>query len=450
MNAETAENLAPIVAHTERKTTLTFLLVSGGRIVLLGAWFYATRLLANTIGPASFGVYMLSQNAIKILTGCVGDPLDMAVMREAPVLLRDDRPRALQLIRSAFWLRVVIAGLMLLSACAIPSLTSNVIFGSPELRGLAVLTVAGVLGDFLLRSGLGYFQVAESFGRFMAVDAVWQLGRVITAVALYMTHNLTAPTGIAMYVAAPYVCFAVAWFLLPRDVARPAPPHPGYVVEILQYTKWIVAGMAMAAAYERLDLIFLARFRGKYDVGIYGGAVLLASVPDFLNGILQTSLAPRVAPAFADGSFNKLQGWYLRYAVPFGVVAAAGAVLLGGWGIRTFFSAQYVESIPAFRILILSTLFNLVFTPLPAALVNFVAPRRVTVYTSVGLVWVAVGGLLIIPKYGATGAASVMLSARVAVGLLIIVQAQQLARKRGVATRSPLAAELPHHLEESV
>jgi O-antigen/teichoic acid export membrane protein len=430
----------------DRRAMMTLILVSGGRVLLLGSWFYATRLLANTIGPASFGVYVLAQNAIKILTGCIGDPLDIAVMREAPLLLRSQRPRALQLIRSAFWLRVLIAGAMLLLAAALPRLSSTLIFSSPDLRGLAVLTISGVLGDFLLRSGLGYFQVAEKFGRFMVVDAVWQLGRVVTAIALYLTHHLTAATGIAMYVAAPYVCFAVAWFLLPGDVARPAPPHRGDVGAILHYTKWIVAGMAMAAAYERLDVWFLARFRTDYDVGVYGGAVLLASIPDFLNGILQTSLAPRVAPAYADGTFNQLQRWYLRYAVPFGLLAAAGAMLLGGWAIRTFFSAQYADSVPAFRILVLSTLFNLVFTPLPAALVNFVAPARVTIYTSVGLIWVAAGGLIFIPKYGATGAAVVMLTARIAVGILIIAQAMRLARKPGFTHQTPLPANLPQEV----
>jgi O-antigen/teichoic acid export membrane protein len=440
---------APNRSH-DRGALVTLIWVTGGRVLLLGSWFYATRLLANTIGPASFGIYVLAQNAIKILAGCIGDPLDMAVMREAPLLLRTERPAALQLIRSAFWLRVLIATLILLLACALPRLASNIIFSSGDMRALAVLTICGVLGDFLLRSALGYFQVAEAFGRFMAVDAVWQLGRVITAVALYLTHHLTAFTGIAMYVAAPYVCFIVAWALLPRDVAKIAAPHKKDVVGILHYTKWIVAGMAMAAAYERLDVWLLARFRSDYAVGIYGGAVLLASIPDFLNGILQTSLAPRVAPAYADGTFNQLQRWYLRYAIPFGVVASAGAIFLGGWGVRTFFSAEYAGSIPAFKILVLSTLFNLVFTPLPAALLNFVAPARVTILTSVGLIWVAVGGLLVIPHYGATGAALVMLSARLVVGMLIIAQALRLARHPGVTHQTPLPADLPNHIEETV
>ncbi len=234
--------------------------------------------------------------------------------------------------------------------------------------------MAGVLGDFLLRSALGFFQVSEQFDRFLIVDAVWQLGRVVVVVALVMLHRLTAPAGIAVYVIAPYVAFAVAFWLLPTDVRRIAPPRDGPVAGILRYSGWIVAGLTMAAASDRLDVFVLEHFRGKFEVGIYAGAVFLASIPDFLDGIVQTVLAPRIAPAYADGTFNQLHLRYLRYAVPAGIFAGVLAISLSDWGIRHFFGASYSGCIPAFRILILGTLFNLVFTPLPAALVNFTAP----------------------------------------------------------------------------
>jgi O-antigen/teichoic acid export membrane protein len=416
------------MAAEQSRTFPQFLLVTGGRAVLLVAWFLATRLLAITLGPGGFGLYFLCQSAIRVLTGCIGDPLDMAVMREAPLLLRSDRTGALELIRSAFWLRVLIALALLLVATTVPSLASRAIFASPELRALAVLTIAGVLGDFLLRSALGYFQVSQQFNRFLAVDAVWQLGRVAVVVILAMLHRLTAPTGIALYVIAPYVSFLVAFPLLPRDVRQLAPPHNRHITGILKYSGWIVIGLAMAALSERLDVFILERYRGKLEVGIYGGAVFLASIPDFLDGILQTVLAPKVAPAYADGTFNKLQFRYLRYAIPLGLAAGVIAIALSNWGIHRFFNAAYAGSVPAFRILILSTLFNLVFTPMPAALVNFIAPKRMVIFTAIGLASVAAGSLLSISLYGAVGAASTMLAARVLVGVLIIGESIRLTR----------------------
>jgi O-antigen/teichoic acid export membrane protein len=419
---------SPSPVQAPPRAASTFFLVTGGRVVMLGAWFLATRLLATTLGPAGFGLYFLCQSAIRVLTGCIGDPLDMAVMREAPLLLRSDRNRALDLIRSAFWLRISIALVMLLLAAALPALTSRAIFASPEFRALAVLTIAGVLGDFLLRSALGFFQVSQQFNRFLVVDAVWQIGRVIVVVILAMLHKLTAPAGIALYVIAPYVAFLAAWPLLPRDVRRMAPPHDRHVTDILKYSSWIAIGLAMAALSERLDVFILRHFRGDVEVGIYGAAVFLASIPDFLDGIMQTVLAPTVPPAYADGTFNKLQFRYLKYAIPGGIIAGILAITLSRWGIRHFYNAAYVDCIPAFRILIIGTLFNLVFTPLPAALVNFVAPKRVVLFTAIGLIAVAAGSILSIPHYGAIGAAMTMLAARVIVGMLIVGQAYLLNR----------------------
>ena len=79
-----------------------------------------------------------------------------------------------------------------------------------------MLTAIGILGDLLLRSALGYFQVSESFGRFMAVNAVWQLGRAGAVVILFAGHVLTADTAIVLYVAAPFAAFIAAAAMLPR------------------------------------------------------------------------------------------------------------------------------------------------------------------------------------------------------------------------------------------
>jgi O-antigen/teichoic acid export membrane protein len=432
------------------RTFSQLLWVSAGRMALVGTWFVATILMGRVLGVVGFGLYVYCQTAIKIVTGCVGDPLDMAVMRQGPLLLKDNRPRALQLVRSAFWLRVLIGSLVLVAVILLPTLASRALFNRPDLHQLAMLTAGGVLGDFLLRSALGYFQIDEKFGRFMAVDSVWQGGRVVVVLVLVMRHMLTPTSAVGLYVAMPYVAFAVAWILLPSDVRQVAPPHRRDVTDILHYSKWIVTGMAMAAAYERLDVILLSHFKGDYELGIYAGALTWAVVPDFVNGILQTVLAPKIAPAYAAGTFNGLQKTYLKFAVPIGSAFAIFALPIAGWVLRTFMSSQYSASTNVYRILVLSTLFNTVFVPLPEALMNFLAPKRVTVYTAIGLIWVAVGGVILIPIYGAIGAAIVMLSARVIVGSIIMVQAHRIAGSHREIELVPLVTELPGHLEEPV
>ena len=410
------------------RTLSQIIWVSIGRFFLVGTWFAATILIGRVLGVVGFGIYVYCQTAIKLVTGCVGDPLDMAVMRRAPLLLKENRPAALQLIRSAFWLRVLIGAVVLLAIVAVPPFASQHMFGRSDYQLLVILTAAGVLGDFLLRSALGFFQIGEQFRKFMAVDSVWQGGRVVAVLTLVLMHRLTPVSAVGLYVIIPYAAFVIALLILPNDVRRLVAPHAGEVAGILHYGKWIVIGMAMTAAYERLDILLLQHFKGEYAVGLYGAAMAWAVVPDFINGILQTVLAPKIAPAYAEGKFNAMQKSYLSGAIPVGVLFLAFALPIAGWVIRIFMSADFSAATNVYRILILSTVFNTVFTPLPEALMNFVAPKRVTFYSAIGLAWVAIAGVLLIPRYGPMGAAWVMLVARIIVGTLNMIRAHQLGR----------------------
>ena len=382
-------------------------------MVLLGAWFSATLVTARMLGPAAFGLYTLCQNAIRLFTGCFGEPLDMAVMRSAPLHLATDRPRALAVVRAAFWLRAGLGVLPIVPALLMPAVLSWLVFGETDKRLLALLTAIGMGGDLLLRSSLGFFQVSRRFGPFLLTDIVWQLGRSFVMVVLAVAGVLTAGWAVGIYIIAPYVAFSVAMFLLPGDVRTPRLPPRADVVAVLHYSKWMTAALAITAIYERLDVFLLQRFRGAHDVGVYAGALTLAVIPDFLSSAMQTVLAPRVAPAHAERAFGQLHRKYLRVAVPAGAVSLAIALLLAGPVLRGLLSNRFAEGVGVFRLLIIGTVVNIVLTPLPEALLNFVAPRRVLAINAVGLVIVAAGGWVFIPRDGVIGAAAVFLMARV-------------------------------------
>jgi O-antigen/teichoic acid export membrane protein len=134
-----------------------------------------------------------------------------------------------------------------------------------------------------------------------------------------------------------------------------------------------------------------------------------------------------------------MQKTYLKYAVPLGAASALVALLICGWVFRTFMSAAFAASANVYRILILSTLFNTVFVPLPEALMNFIAPKQVTICTALGLAWVGIGGFILIPLYGAIGAAILMLTARILVGTLLMTCAHRLAKtKQGQIPTPPV------------
>src|SRR5207237_6311628 len=84
-------------------------LVTAARVGMLALWFIATMIVARSLGPSSYGVYALCLTGIKIFTGIFGDALDLAILREVPLYLRDDRPRATHVMHVSLWLRVAIS-----------------------------------------------------------------------------------------------------------------------------------------------------------------------------------------------------------------------------------------------------------------------------------------------------------------------------------------------------
>ena len=71
------------------------------------------------------------------------------------------------------------------------------------------------------------------------------------------------------------------------------------------------------------------------------------------------------------------------------------------------------------------------FTPLPAALLSYIAPKKVALFTLTGLLMVAIGGLAIIPRYGVVGAAMVILITRLVIGTMIVLMVRKITGPSG-------------------
>ena len=126
--------------------------------------------------------------------------------------------------------------------------------------------------------------------------------------------------------------------------------------------------MMMAAVYERLD-VFCWGGTGRARGGDLRRRVALAMIPDFLNGAIQTVLTPRLCRP-CGGDIFELAAGVFEVRDSAWAAAAAGALLLGGPVLRMFLSSRFSESVEAFKVLVMATIFNTVFTPLSAAVVE--------------------------------------------------------------------------------
>lgn len=410
------------------------MVVFGGRVVFVGLSFLATSLVLRKLDDASVGAYWFCIAVAKIVTGCVSDSLDLVVLRSVPKDVGINRPKALDTLRASFWLRLFTVGLIALAVALFPRPLSELAFKRPDYTHLLWLTTAALAGEMLIRSAMGYFQSCLEFNRLILVDIIVQSSRFLGVAALLATGALSLPTALGAYLLAPFIAFAVAFYLLPADVRRPHAASLGEFFAVLRFSRWVIAGMVFAAVYERLDVLLLGLLRSPAEVGIYAPAVMLASIPELVVSVVLTVVNPRVARLYEEGRFNELVWGYLRYSIPVGACAILGAIVLGGPVITTLFGSKYVNSIGLFKILAVGTLCFYMVTPVYSALLSILAPRRVMLATSLAVSTVTLGGFLVIPAFGATGAAALLTGVRILMSALIVFLAQ------GVLRRAPAPA----------
>jgi len=414
------------------RTARNFLLVTATRIALWSLWFLAIIIICRQLGKTGVGIYTICEAIIKIMWSCLGNPLDLAVLRRVPIYLRSDRPRALNIIRSAFLARIAFGGAAFAGILLLSDHLSLWFMAGIDPGTLFILTGFGVIGDLLSRSVLNYFQATEAFGRYVLIETVVQVGRFVLIVTLACTDNLTVQTAVGSYVVMAYVGFLFGICLLPRDIFGKSLAHRADIIEILHFSKWIISGMVIAALYERMDVLMLGRFWTPDEVGIYATAFKLAMLPELLVWCLSTIFYPRVVDLYRTDKFISWVKNYLKLALPLGAIAVTASLLLGDIAITIIFDGEFPESVQPFYLLVIGMFVWLVLAPLPMALLALVAPKKIVAITSFQLVLMFAGGVLLIGQFGFMGAAILIMSVRILIGFVIFILAWKVAKTKSL------------------
>lgn len=409
------------------------LLVFAGRVIFVGLWYAALVLVYKGLGQdaaglAQAGLFAVSIACIKIVTGCIVEPVDVALMRRGPALLRSDAGAAFRLFRAAFWMR-----LAAVAAAAGIMLGAVAVFGSrfpgqPGLMPLVPYLAAAVAGDMLFRSVLVVLQAAERFVAFVLIEGALQVTRFGAILLLWAGGEMRLDHIIASYAAAPYVAALCGALLLPRALFASAGTDRDAVLDLFHFLKWMVPAMVLATFNERLDVLLVYSFSGADAAGLYGAMLTLALAPDLLAGSLGSILQPRIVEMRDRGTYAAKLRRYLQFSLPGCALAFACALPLAEPVVRALLGASYAAGVPAFLWLLAGTLFWLAVTPLPLSLVAILAPKRIAAVTVTQSVIVTCGGLLLLPAFGAIGMAQTIFGMRVAIALLLMVLAQRLLR----------------------
>jgi O-antigen/teichoic acid export membrane protein len=384
----------------------SFVSVFSGRAVVLLVTIVFTPLLVRVLTPVEFGVFATVMAVFVVVEQVSKGGLFDAMANQVAKYARGSRAAA-----QASLVGVTLAGAYGVASTVL--LVGAVLLGPVPAQYrpyLLLLSSALFVGNlFTAIQGVYYGRRQESVAE--RVGVLWQV--LYAGLALSLAVVGFGLTGVfAGYVAAT----AVAAVLLGARLVRDVDVAPGAVLGALRAQGRPVAafgavqtvGSLAGILLHRTDILLVNAFRGVTDSGIYRAALLPAEVVWFVPFVIQLSLLQNASDHWSRGdvdSINADTATSFKYAFLALTLFGVGLFGLAEEFAVVYFGPAYADAARPLRLLLVGAfLFGVsrAFTPTLKA-TGYNVP--VEVVTVVGLIVNLGLNLLLIPRFGITGAA---------------------------------------------
>lgn len=385
-----------------------------GQLVTVLTVVLVTRLL----GPAEFGRYAYLFGLLTIFTLLNVNGLNDILVREI-ASHPDERNR---IWRAGLALKIPAAGTAYLAAMAVilgfrlTDFPAGVVLAA----GLTIW-VSLSQGSFRLAWDVPYqidFRMAAASalnlaGRLLFLGGLmaWTWRRSDPTGATVLGLPLNTPAGgvtavVIMQVAAETIATtAQGW--LNRRLGYPIAPRwePALVKHLLREVWPLAVSGAFVALYSRINLPVLKFFLSEREVGIFAAPQRLVDALLLLPTIILIAAAPVLAshPRFSPAQ-KDLAGLVFRVLLAVGMPLAAVVTFYSAELVEFFYGLRYAESAAVLAILIWSGILNFCVLGLAQMLIVTGGQKVLMAVYGFQTVVNVVLNLLLVPRYGATGA----------------------------------------------
>lgn len=368
-----------------------------------------TILVARVLGVANFGLlnYAYALAGICLVVPEFG--FDRLTVRE----LARKPSRA-----SRFLVNIsAVKAVLILPAAIVCALT---IFFQSDRHGVVLV----VMIVFLFMAIQNHTLFACSF--FRAIQKMEREGlvRIILAFFLLLTGFAVLLTGFGLKalviskLAVSVLCLGVAIFFIHKDL------RVSLVKITWKYSKTLI-GMAAAFAglrtcaiiYTSANLVLLGFFKGDVETGYYAAAFKIISLFSIVSASVAGASLPVLSKYWKENTvaFHQTYQKAVRYLLVLAIPLAAGVFLLGQEAIVLVFGKEFIPSVITIKILAFSLVPDFLNTILMPTLISMNREKVALAATTVGAIVALAACIILIPVWGAKGAAFAWLIAETAV-----------------------------------
>ncbi len=276
----------------------------------------------------------------------------------------------------------------------------------PELRGLALLFVAGYvpinLFSLYVASAFQGQLDLMAWNRLRALVTFGYLGFILAAltigqasVAGFAAANLLGTT----------LSLAIGLVWLARRGWIGGPARWSEMKALVVYGAKVHVGEMLHSARQRLDQAVVALWLSSVDLGLYVVALTLANGPMILVYTLANVAFPKISQQQDDAGKAEVLGRYLRFTLAIALCAGAALFVLAEWLVAFLFGAAFAPAGAIVRILLAGLVpyaLKLMFMQALKAWDRSLAIGRAE---ALGLVAAAGALVTLLPRFGIEGAA---------------------------------------------
>ncbi len=370
------------------------------RVVLLVVAFFVNVWFVRYLGPVQFGQYSYALSFAALFAAIAALGMDTVVVRELTRCPEEEG----EILGTALRLRTA-AGVVAWLATAVAAF--------PAREDALTRWLIGIVGANSVFIGAGVFDF-QFQARIRAKRVV--LVRLGIALAAQAARIALIAAGAplwsfaALFVANGAGTAAATWVLYKAGDGRGRRlSWSGRWVRVLLADSWPMVFVALSiATYLRIDQVILAALAGDRENGIYAPAAALSELWYFIPVAIGGSAYPVIVKARAEMTpelfERKMQGFYdgmaaVAYAIAIPIALAAGPI------VRIMYGADFARAGDVLRVHVLS----LVLVSLGFARGRYLIAAnhiRFTLVATMSGAIVNVGlNLLLVPRWGALGAA---------------------------------------------
>jgi O-antigen/teichoic acid export membrane protein len=380
--------------------------------------------IAPLLGPQQLGTLSSVFWLFKTMESLVDLGLDYATVTFVPAARqRGDAEEQTRTFRVVLALKLAIATALLVVGNLLAPWVAVTILSDPALT-IWVRLVFLAVGGQLLWKYLSSFQTArQRFTRLALYLITAPLVMFAATLVLIALGRFSLTAAILIYLFAPLVTVIVWWCWIERDAPwRPLWDGP-LARRIVGFSRWPYLSSVASANRNNVSPLLLKNAAlsgsvaaGELSAGLYSFGNDMASELTVVSQSLVSVLLPKASMRTDPRELRRfVQRSYLHLSLLIGPLALLMLVTRPALLLLGRFEPRYLEFLPSlgvFYVLYSGALLSLAAIPIQTALYALRRPQIET-YIELALAPVLIGGsILLIPRYGALGVATMVLVQR--------------------------------------